>query len=332
MVAGVTAEMTVEQLAAFWLAHRETHGRSGRAGALRPSTLGSYEATLRTVVIPMLGGYRVGELGVGILELAFADIERGGRSTAQARSVLSQMLGLAARHGAIAASPMPMTEKPARGPREVQALDIHAARQLRSIVSPANRRIPGRRAPNRDLADVVDVLLGTGMRIGEVLALRWRDIELSSEPPTVHVSGTLLEPRPGFVRELTRQEETKSGRDRTLVLPAPVVDALAARRVRTGSPRMDDPVFASRTGAWLWPNNVRTRLRQAVADTPDLQGTTPHTLRRTVGTLIAHEAGLDAAREQLGHSDPGITYQRYVATRRLAPDLRSLLGRIFEVP
>jgi len=326
---GVTADMTIETLAAFWLTHRQTHGRARQSGALRKSTLGAYDAALRTVVVPALGGYRVGELTVGILEAAFADIERGGRSTAQARSVLNQMLGLAVRHGAIRTSPMPLVERSARERQEVQALDVDTARRLRRVVHPSHRRTPGRRGPNSDLADVVDLLLGTGVRIGEGLALRWRDLDLAGDPPTVHVSGTLLEPRPGHVEALTRQDETKTGRDRTLVLPAAVVDMLAARRKVTRWRRLDDPVFASRTGAWLWPNNVRTRLRQAVVGISGIDGTTPHTLRRSVGTLVAHEAGLDAAREQLGHSDPGITYQRYVAARAVAPDLRSLLDRFF---
>ena len=79
----------------------------------------------------------------------------------------------------------------------------------------------------------------------------------------------------------------------------------------------------------MWPHNIRTRLRQAVSGISELEGTTPHTLRRTVGTLVAHEAGLDATREQLGHSDPSVTYQRYVAARRIAPDLRPVLDQFF---
>ena len=250
---GVTTEMTVETLASFWLTHRQTHGRAGQAGRLRPSTMGAYDAVLRTVVVPALGGFRVGELTVGVLEAAFADIEASGRSTVQARSVLSQMLGLAARHGAIQASPMPLVEKPARAAREVQALDVEAARRLRRVVDPDHRRTPGHRGPNHDLADLVDVLLGTGMRIGEVLALRWQDLDLFGDPPTVHVSGTLLEPRRGHVATLTRQEGAKSGHDRTLILPAAVVDVLEARRRGTTWRRLDDPVFASRTGTWLGP-------------------------------------------------------------------------------
>jgi integrase len=166
---GVTADMSIEALASFWLTHRQDHGRAGQLGVLRPSTLGAYYAALRTVVVPALGGFRVGELTVSILENAFADIERSGRFTAQARSVLSQMLGLAVRHGAIRSSPVSLVEKPAREPRDVQALDAHTARRLRLIVDPAFRRKPGFRGPNRDLADVIDVLLGTGMRIGEAL-------------------------------------------------------------------------------------------------------------------------------------------------------------------
>lgn len=58
-------------------------------------------------------------------------------------------------------------------------------------------------------------------------------------------------------------------------------------------------------------------------------GTTLHTLRRTVGTLIAHEVSLDAARDQLGHRDPSITYRRYVGKRLVAPDLRTTLNEFF---
>ncbi len=326
---GVTAEMSIEALAAFWMSHRQAHGRTGHSGPLRGSTLGAYDAVLRTMVVPALGGYRVGELTVGVLEAAFAEIERGGRSTMQARSVLNQMLGLAVRHGAISASPMPLVEKPARPPHEVQALDVNAVRRLRRAVDPATERTPGRRGPNRDLSELVDVLLGTGMRIGEVLALRWQDLDLDGDPPTACVCGTLVEPRPGHVEALRRQDGTKTGKDRTLILPATVVSLLAARHERSAWQGREDPVFASRMGTWLWPNNIRTRLRRAVAGVSGLEITSPHTLRRTVGTLVAHEAGLDAARDQLGHSDPGITYQRYVAPRQTAPDLRWLLNRFF---
>lgn len=107
-----------------------------------------------------------------------------------------------------------------------------------------------------------------------------------------------------------------------------MVELLRARRARAKHARDADPVFASRTGTWLWPNNIRTRLRAAL-DGSDLAGTTPHTLRRTVGTTIAHELGLDTAREQLGHAHPGVTGRLYVARMKIAPDCRAVLDQFF---
>jgi integrase len=81
---------------------------------------------------------------------------------------------------------------------------------------------------------------------------------------------------------------------------------------------------------------MRTRLRRAIERAveiglpidEELDGTTLHTLRRTVGTLLAHEVSLDAAREQLGHRDPSVTYQHYVGKRLLAPDVRTILDQL----
>ena len=78
----------------------------------------------------------------------------------------------------------------------------------------------------------------------------------------------------------------------------------------------------------MWPNNVRTKLRGVVAETP-LTGVSPHTLRRTVGTLVAHSAGLDAARDVLGHRDPSVTARHYVADTGRVIDVRNTLDPIF---
>ena len=137
-----------------------------------------------------------------------------------------------------------------------------------------------------------------------------------------------MEPRKGYVERLHRQESTKSRSTRTLILPDYVAALLAERRENAPAASPDTPVFASGKQTWLWPNNIRTRLRAAVAGTP-LEGTTPHTLRRTVGTLVAHEAGLDAAREQLGHADSSVTWRSYVAARPVAPDVRHVLDVFF---
>ena len=79
----------------------------------------------------------------------------------------------------------------------------------------------------------------------------------------------------------------------------------------------------------MWPYNQRTKLRAVVTSAP-LAGVTPHTLRRTVGTVVAHQAGLDPARDLLGHRDPSITARHYVADTDVAVDVRHVLDQIFE--
>ena len=167
-----------------------------------------------------------------------------------------------------------------------------------------------------DLHDVVLLLLGTGMRIGEALALEWADVDLDADIPCVRVAATLVEPRRDatseqvFVAGLHRQPMTKTGAARTIALPCAAVEMLNRRRA------LDEAARSARSspcgGGWLWPNNVRTKLRGVVSGTP-LTGVNPHTLRRTVGTLVAHSAGLDAARDVLGHRDPPVTARHYIA-------------------
>ena len=189
-----------------------------------------------------------------------------------------------------------------------------------------------RRTP--DLHDVVLLLLGTGMRIGEALALRWTDLDLGADIPSVRVDATMVEPRRDaasgqvFVAGLHRQPMTKTGAARTIALPRAAVTMLNRRRAGIATQDEREPVFAHKSGGWLWPNNMRTKLRGVVAGTP-LAGVTPHTLRRTVGTLVAHGAGLDAARDVLGHREPSVTARHYVADTGRVVDFRYTLDPIF---
>lgn len=338
---GVLRGMTVRELGDYWIARREQESAvpeagQGRGGPVAPQTIGAYRSALDNLIVPALGGLRLPEATVGILDQTLADIERRGRSTAQARTVLSQMFALAVRHDAIASNPMRDVSRPRRGHRQVEALTVEEARAVlaharaycrgRSLRADGLPRGGKPRSP--DLAELVVLLLGTGLRIGEALAIRWADVDLTGDRPLLHVSGTLIEPRKGYVESLHRQEIPKGRERRTLVLPAAVVDMVGDRRKRAQWRRLQDPVFASSRGTWLWPNNMRTRMRTAFAGTAfsDLE---PHTLRRTVGTLLTHEAGVDVARDVLGHSDPSVTFQHYTGPRKVAPDVRDLLDLFF---
>ena len=351
-VSGVTPDTTVETLAKRWLQHRTDHGKVKTKGLLAPQTLATYNAEVEHVIIPAIGQVQVREINVPFLDRLFADVEHGrkhglyqaregGRSTRQLRVVLGGIIGLAVTHGALRANPMRDASQSAREPKpEVEYLTVDQAHHLRIRVRRETMRLQGRRMANCDLEEFVDLLLGTGMREGEGLAIRPVDLsgldrsDDARDPlPVLHVRGTLIEPRKGFVDKLHRQDTTKSREDRRLILPDAVAEMLRDRMRRQPPTSPESPIFATRNGNWLSPANMRTRLRVAIARAveqgspadKELDGTTLHTLRRTVGTLIAHEVSLDAAREQLGHRDPSVTYQHYVGKRILAPDLRATL-------
>ena len=375
-ITGITPDTTYDTLAALWLQHRKDHGKVKTKGKLAPQTLATYNAEIEHVILPAIAKVRIRETNVPFLDRLFADVEHGrkhgnyqprehGRSTRQLRVVLSGMIGLAVAHGALAANPMRDAAQSVRDPKaEVEYLTVFQALHLRHRVRREAMRVDARRMPNLDLEEFVDLLLATGMREGEGLAIRPADLSgmdpdlvgdladvpglaeiadriVSSAPgeeglPILHVRGTLIEPRKGYVDRLHRQDTTKTREDRRLILPAPTVTLLIDRMRRQPPATPESPIFGTRTGNWISPANMRTRLRLAIERALDhgepadkeLDGTTLHTLRRTVGTLLAHEISLDAARDQLGHRDPSITSRHYVGKRPLAPDNRTALNRL----
>lgn len=375
-IKGITPDTTYDTLAALWLQHRKDHGKVRTKGKLAPRTLATYNAEIQHVILPAIGKVRIRETNVPFLDRLFADVEHGrkhgnyqprehGRSTRQLRVVLGGMIGLAVAHGALAANPMRDAAQSVRDPKaEVEYFTVPQAHHLRTRVRREAMRVEGRRMPNRDLEESVDLLLGTGMREGEGLAIRPIDLtginpaslgDLAEVPglaeiadvithsapgeeglPILYVRGTLIEPRKGYVDKLHGQDTTKTREDRRLILPDHVAPVLVERIRRQPATTPESPIFG--TGTWISPANMRSRLRLAVdralengevAD-KELDGTSLHTLRRTVGTLLAHEVSLDAARDQLGHRDPSITSRHYVGKHPLAPDVRNTLNQFFE--
>jgi len=101
------------------------------------------------------------------------------------------MLGLAVRHGALAVNPARHTAGVQRPTAERRALTPDDLTTVRTAVRAWTAKDrPGPRATT-DMANIIDLMLATGTRIGEVLALRWSDIDLEAVPPTLSVNGTI---------------------------------------------------------------------------------------------------------------------------------------------
>jgi len=317
----ITRETHVSTLAELWIEEITAEE------AVRQQTIDRYASVVRTAVVPALGNLRIREATVGRLDKVLRAIAKDHPAAAKvAKVVLGQMFAFAVRRGALTTNPVRDTGRLRAPQRKVVALDTEQLEAVRSAIRTWQQPTPGKPGPRPtgDLADIVDLMLATGVRIGEVLALRWADVDLVAEHPTVTICGTIV-----FVKGkgFFRQDWTKSDAGyRTVVLPRFAVGMLMARKL-TAADNPIDAIFPSRRDTWLSPHNVRRQWRQARTDT-GLEWVTPHTFRKTVATLIDKEANTKDAAGQLGHATEQVTKKHYVVKPAVAPDNSAILEQL----
>lgn len=294
-------------------------------GRLETTTINEYQRVLDKVVLPGLGGLRLREATTSRLDLFLIRLRSISASRQRkAKVVLGAMLGLAVRHDALITNPVQQTSRLRReksDPRSLSTTDLDAVRD--ALRSWAEQQRPGPKASS-DMADIIDLMLATGARIGEVLALRWSDVDLEGDRPSVTISGTVkTEPGKGTYRKPSPKSDASV---RTVMLPSFAVAVLIRRQSSAGGDP-ESPVFATRNGTWHQVTNVERRWRQIRKDT-GLDWVTPHTFRKTVATLIAERVDAETAAKQLGHSSPVITRQFYISKPTIAADVADVLDEL----
>jgi integrase len=296
--AEITPDTKITGLAETWFAEISAQDRS-------PGTLRAYRDRLDGQIIPALGNLRVRELTTGVVDRHLRAVrDKHGASLAKlCRTVLSGMAGLATRHDALEHNPVRdagriSLGKPKRVPR---ALSVAETRDLRAWLSKDDK------ARERDLPDLVDMLLATGLRVGEALAVTWDAVDLAVG--TVEVRGTVIRVK-GRGLVIKPVPKTTAG-FRTLVLSSWAVEML---RLRPAG-RPDQTVFCSALGGLRDRDNAIGDLRNAL-NAAGFEWVTSHTFRRTVATLM-DQSGLSAraAADQLGHSHPSLTQDVYYGRR-----------------
>ncbi|WP_111719352.1 tyrosine-type recombinase/integrase [Homoserinimonas sp. OAct 916] len=319
---------TVADLANYWLVEARVGGRQ------MPQTLDCYEQNLKAVVLPALGRLRLHEVTVGRVDRFLKVLAPAHPSRARrARIVLSLVFDLAVRHDAAGKNPV-RDAAPVPHPRkEIRSLNHSQLQALRASVATwrTGENVYGPR-PDGRLADVIEMLLGTSARIGEALAIRKCDVDMSVSPPTVTISGTLVG-RKG--QGLYRQPHTKHSKQwRIIAVPSYTAQAIRSRLAAQSAAPEDAPLFCTRNGTFVSPHNLRRQLRAVLADAGlpegiELSDITPHTFRRTVATTINRAASSDLAAELLGHTSREITEAFYIQpTKRVNPVTAEILEQL----
>ncbi|KZM69667.1 tyrosine recombinase XerC [Nocardia terpenica] len=242
-----------------------------------------------------------------------------GKPTAQlARVCLRGMYDLASKRGAARfgnlvrlTAPISVDRKP------VVALNPAQVKMVRKMLR------ADRYCARSGVADIVDLILGTGARIGEVVVLRWKHFDLDAEIPTLLIEATAAW---GGGKSVYAQPYPKDGPQarRRLKLPRWLTEVMRTRRDQMPH-EPEDLVFPSRNGTIHHPNTAR----RSINDARDRVGLVelpmnPHTYRKTVGTKIGHQ-DIEKAAAQLGHSTSEVTKRHYVEPAVEVPDTRSYL-------
>ncbi|NUS43223.1 MAG: tyrosine-type recombinase/integrase [Mycobacteriaceae bacterium] len=179
----------------------------------------------------------------------------------------------------------------------------------------AGNEIPGTpartRGPQRDrlVLDASDLMLATGVRPGEVLAIRRKDcIQLADGRWRVSITGTITTDK--ATKKLVRKPKPKTKNSvGTIIVADFAVPTLTRLLEATG----EDPealLFTTRTGGLVDPRKLSGQLRKARGS--NFAWVTPKSFRKTVGTRVKRKMGLDAASEQLRHGSTRITERFYV--------------------
>ena len=288
---GISSTSAVTQLLDFWLPRHQVSERTKHI----------YRKAIDLHITPEIGLVRLNELTTPRIQ-EFLD-SRTPAIAKTCRAVLSNAIGQAVRWGVMVRNPIRDTTLPKRQKVEVCELTDKEIKGYRAAVKAwcgGNQMGPKRGA---GILEIVDVLIGSGMRIGECLALRWQDVDFDAG--TVTILGT-VDNKGGRAD----RPKTVSSR-RTIYVTESALEALRRQWNKEARPYLGEAVFPTVSGGYLTVQNVEARLRQARGK--EYEYITPHSFRKTVATRIERKYGALAAARHMGHSSTVVTESAYLA-------------------
>lgn len=281
-----------------------------------PTTYARYESLVRIHLKPHVGGVKLARLQpvhvnhlMGEIARSFGDDRSPAWTQKMALTLLSNALRHAVRLRLISYNPA--ADIPKAKPREKE-IEFLTADQGKVFLDAAK---------SRRLHALFAVALGTGMRQGEVLGLRWDAVDFEREQ--IAVRHSLAEVKAKFILK-----EPKSKRSRrTLKVPAFVIVALHAHRsAMQKEGHGSEFCFVTKTGKNIGKSNLTRQVFRPILKAAGLRQTKFHALRHShASALLQDGASIKAVSQRLGHSTVELTLRVYF---HLLPDAdEALAGR-----
>jgi integrase len=280
-------QQTIEQFLKWWL---ENLGSS-----VRIRTYERYEQLARIHLIPAIGHIKLQDLKAQQVQSLYVRLEKKLSPTTvnTLHAMLHKVLEDAVRWGLLARNVCDVVTAPQRAHYEVKPLTMEQAKILLD-------------AAKEDSLEAFWVLaLTTGMRRGEMLALKWQDIDFGQSMLQVRRIFTRA-PGRKFIESEPKTEKSR----RSIMLASITVETLRQHRIRQLEAKLqagsvwqeNDLVFCTSLGTPLNPNWVLDRFKKLLkrAELPDMR---IHDLRHSAATILL---GLGvhpkAVQELLGHN------------------------------
>ena len=285
---------TVREYAEEWLS---------MLGSVRSSTALEYRRDLETYVLPRIGSIRIRALDARRIRRLAHDLREertsrasSGRSWSTVRRLLaplSVMLSAATEDGIIPAKPWPRLPTPRRDPTKRRHLAVDELIRLLDALPTGSDRL------------LVRFLAETGLRISELKALRWHDLELG-DSPAVSVRRRH--------RLLDGEQDVKTERSAGTVPITPhLARELKAHRLRQGRPGHSALVFTALHGGRIDESDFRRRVLDPACVRAGLDTIGYHVLRHTHGSIVASEThDVRAVQRRLRHASAAFTLETYI--------------------
>jgi integrase len=270
-----------------------------------PKCYVDYEGTVRLHLIPALGGMKVQAIRANDLDKFYAAKLKAGASPTlihKCHQRLVQALNYARKLGYIAVNHAEDATPPRVYKKEMKTWTTEQARRFLVVI------------PQSTYGYLWLVALGAGMRRGELLGLRWSDVDFARN--TLQVNQTVgIEYGQATIKPMPKNDSSR----RTVAIDLLITDALKTHRARQNEHRLqlgdlwedNDLLFPSAVGTPIWPDNITRDYNRLVvaAEVPRIR---IHDIRHTYATLaLKHGANLLAVSKQLGHARVSTTTDFY---------------------
>lgn len=258
------------------------------------NNLHNYRTTINTHLIPAFGQRKLCEITtLEIQQFILGKFENklGWESVARFRNLLSRMFAVAKKWGMYAG------DNPATGVELPEKLTVREKHAL--TPEQVGKLLAALAEPFRTM-----VLLGihTGLRVGEILGLRWNDVDFERKQLSVSQA---------IYRGTVGTPKTK-GSKRSVPIPGGLLAALACHYRRSGNASGSELVFRTRAGTAFGDTNLLHRVLKPAGKHIGTPWLSWHTLRRTHCTLLQLAGGsIKDAQAQLGHARLATTLELY---------------------